>query len=99
MQSPEELTHEKIDKLLTECGWILQNGSTVNLDGAQNVAPPKNRRSRPEVYTTKIIKAGALLSDTRVLLTHWDENVPVADNLERFLRQNLFGKTSRSTTA
>ena len=71
---PKELTHEKSDKLLTECGWIIQNCSTVNLDAAQNVALPKNRGSRPEVYTTKIIKAGALLSDTRMLLTHWDEN-------------------------
>ncbi len=96
MPSPKKVTHEKIDKLLTECGWILQNCSTVNLDAAQTVALPKNRGSRPEVYTSKIIKAGALLSDTRMLLTHWDENVPVADNLERFLRQNLFGKTSRS---
>jgi type I restriction enzyme R subunit len=28
MQSPEELAREKIDKLLSDCGWIIQNRST-----------------------------------------------------------------------
>jgi hypothetical protein len=31
MPSPEELAREKIDKLLTECGWIIQNRSAINL--------------------------------------------------------------------
>src|SRR5437870_11925287 len=38
MQSPEELAREKIDKLLTDCGWIIQNRSTINLDAARGVA-------------------------------------------------------------
>jgi len=38
MRSPEELVREKIDKLLTECGWILQNRNTINLSAGQGIA-------------------------------------------------------------
>src|SRR5947208_3432926 len=38
MPSPEDLAREKIDKLLTECGWILQNRRTVNLSAGQGIA-------------------------------------------------------------
>src|SRR5216117_3140876 len=38
MQSPEELAREKIDKLLTECGWIIQNRSTINLSASRGIA-------------------------------------------------------------
>ena len=47
-------------------------------------------------YSSKIIKAGALLSDTKTLLTYWDVGASVAENLDRFRRENLFGKASRS---
>lgn len=38
MQSPEELAREKIDALLQQCGWILQNRSTINLSAARGIA-------------------------------------------------------------
>src|SRR6266478_9140358 len=38
MPSPEELAREKIDKLLTDCGWIVQNRSTINLSAARGIA-------------------------------------------------------------
>ena len=38
MSSPEELAREKIDKLLAECGWTIQNRSTINLSAARGVA-------------------------------------------------------------
>src|SRR5437868_5806697 len=38
MPSPEELAREKIDKLLTECGWILQDRSTINLSASRGIA-------------------------------------------------------------
>src|SRR5437899_9809667 len=38
MQSPEELAREKIDKLLAECGWIIQNRSNINLSAARGIA-------------------------------------------------------------
>jgi type I restriction enzyme, R subunit len=38
MPSPEDLAREKIDKLLTECGWTIQNRSTINLNAARGVA-------------------------------------------------------------
>ncbi|MEO8285048.1 MAG: BrxA family protein [Chloroflexota bacterium] len=47
-------------------------------------------------YTSKIIKAGALLPDTKMLLEHWDLDADVATNLQRMLTENLFGKASRS---
>src|SRR5438132_13426947 len=38
MPSPEELAREKIDRLLTQCGWRLQNRSTINLSAGQGIA-------------------------------------------------------------
>jgi len=38
MRSPEELAREKIDALLEQCGWILQNRSTINLSAGRGIA-------------------------------------------------------------
>src|SRR5207247_2319208 len=38
MQSPEELAREKIDALLQQCGWVIQNRSTINLSAARGIA-------------------------------------------------------------
>src|SRR6266545_2720843 len=38
MPSPEELAREKIDPLLQQCGWILQNRSTINLSASRGIA-------------------------------------------------------------
>jgi len=52
---------------------------------------------RPRVvYATKIIKAGALLPDTKAMLSCWDPEQSVDENLRQVRRQNLLGKTSRS---
>jgi hypothetical protein len=48
------------------------------------------------LYTSKIIKAGALLADTKTLLSHWDATTSVQKNMERMRRENIFGKASRS---
>ena len=47
-------------------------------------------------YSSKIIKASALLPDTRLLLREWDDDADVAANLGRLHRENAFGKASRS---
>ena len=47
-------------------------------------------------YTSKIIKAGALLPDTKALLLEWDPGLTINENLHRVRHQNLLGKTSRS---
>ena len=70
-------------------------------DGAVIVTKEKkDRRSKvhPDQapYTTKIIKAGALLADTKTLLTHWDLDCSVQENLHRIQHENIFGKASRS---
>ena len=56
----------------------------------------KGKRPDCPAYTSKIIKAGALLADAKTLLSHWDLEDSVAGNLHRLQRDNLFGKASRS---
>ncbi len=59
--------------------------------------PCSGRGARPSVpYSSKIIKAGALISDTKTLLAHWDTTASVAENINRVQRENLLGKVSRS---
>src|SRR4030095_3236589 len=38
MPSPEELAREKIDKILADCGWIIQSRNTINLSAGRGVA-------------------------------------------------------------
>lgn len=52
------------------------------------------RASAP--YTSRIIKAGALIGDTKTLFSHWELDVSVNENLSRVRRENVFGKASRS---
>ncbi len=52
--------------------------------------------SKREVYTSRIIKAGALLPDTRTLLAAWDPSASATENLQRLHRENVFGKASRA---
>ena len=47
-------------------------------------------------YSSKIIKAGALLPDTKTLLSQWDRSATVQANLARIRQENVFGKASRS---
>ena len=56
--------------------------------------PPAQPGLQP--YSSKIIKAGALLPDTKTLLSQWDTAGTVPDNLARIRRDNIFGKASRS---
>jgi len=49
-----------------------------------------------KIYTSRIIKASALLADTKTLLAHWDDALSVQENLDRIRRENIFGKASRS---
>lgn len=55
--------------------------------------------AKPVLYSSKIIKAGALLPDTKLLLAHWDLSADVEANLRRIQQENLFGKASRSRIA
>lgn len=47
-------------------------------------------------FSSMIIKAGALIPDTKALFSAWDPELSVGENLQRVRRQNLMGKTSRS---
>ena len=61
---------------------------------ASVMEPPARPGESP--YSSKIIKAGALLPDTKTLLSHWDTAATVEENLGRIRRENVFGKASRS---
>jgi hypothetical protein len=65
---------------------------------ADRPKPGKDKRLHPSptLYTSKIIKAGALLADTKTLFAHWDPAASAQENMERAQRENLFGKASRS---
>jgi len=63
---------------------------------AANAIEQLNRSRSSALYSSRIIKAGALIGDTKTLLSHWDVNAPVEENTKRVLRDNVFGKASRS---
>jgi hypothetical protein len=66
------------------------------MDGrsASVLDPPVNQGIA--LYSSKIIKAGALLPDTKTLFSTWDTTVTVPENLARIRRENVFGKAARS---
>src|SRR4026207_879307 len=51
------------------------------------------------IYSSRIIKAGALLADTTTLLAHWNNSQSTDQNLAQLQRENVFGKASRSRIA
>jgi hypothetical protein len=51
--------------------------------------------TRDKIYTSRVIKASALIPDTKVLLSEWNLELAVDENLERARRLNIFGKASR----
>jgi hypothetical protein len=61
-------------------------------------AQPKDapRGPHPPAYSSRIIKAGALLPDAKTLLAHWDLGATTQANVDRIRRDNVFGKASRS---
>jgi hypothetical protein len=61
-------------------------------------ANSKRKPIRPAAarYSSRIIKAGALLADTKTMLAHWDLGASAHDNVVRIRQENLFGKASRS---
>src|SRR3954471_10286464 len=65
---------------------------------AQRAKRSRTPKARPlaALYSSKIIKAGALLADSKTLFAHWDLAASVQDNMDRMRRENLFGKASRS---
>lgn len=64
---------------------------------AKRKIPSNGRRHQATVlYSSKIIKAGALLGDTKTFLSYWDAGASVAANIDRIQRDNVFGKASRS---
>ena len=72
----------------------------LTLQESKSGAHKKVKKRQParatEPYTSRIIKAGALIGDTKTLLALWNLEESVADNLNQIQRDNVFGKASRS---
>ena len=47
-------------------------------------------------YTAKIIKGGSLIADSKVLLSAWDSEASVDENLRTMQQKNTLGRASRS---
>jgi len=62
----------------------------------------RNKRSKQmksmerQTYSSRILKGGAILNETKILLANWNESLSKHDNLDRFRRNNILGKASRS---
>lgn len=52
--------------------------------------------SESSVYSSKIIKSGALLTDTKAIFACWDPDISASENLQRIHDYNLLGKSSRA---
>ena len=61
-----------------------------------NATEPEKRLRSSALYSSRIIKAGALIGDTKTLLSHWNVHASVDENINRARRENVFGKASRS---
>lgn len=48
------------------------------------------------LLTSRLIKASALIADTKTMLAHWDLSESVSANLYRARSENIFGKTTRA---
>lgn len=60
---------------------------------------PATKTTATAPYAVSIIRAGALLPDTRLLLAHWDLSADVETNLHRITEENRFAKSSRARVA
>ena len=49
-----------------------------------------------EVFTSRLLKGGAALQDTRRVVELWSPDLSPGDNLQRLSAENLLGKPSRS---
>jgi hypothetical protein len=66
------------------------------MDGPDAKLKDARRGPHPPAYSSRIIKAGALLPDAKTLLAHWELAATTQDNIDRICRDNVFGKASRS---
>jgi hypothetical protein len=54
------------------------------------------KASKGKLYSSKILKSGAALAETKLLLINWNDSVTMDENLDHFERDNIIGKASRS---
>ena len=66
------------------------------MDRRSAIVMEPSSRADHAPYSSKIIKAGALLADTKTLISEWDTTATVSGNLGRFRQENVLGKSSRS---
>jgi hypothetical protein len=77
-----DTTDELWSDILIACMMVTSEGSVregLSLYGERRLADALGNKR----YSSKIIKAGALLPDTKLLLETWDTDTDVENNLER----------------
>jgi len=95
VKSTDFFSQQPINKSRTGC-CVVDGEGTVEAASQKAGTNKATAEVSADRYTTKIIKAGALLADTKTLLAHWDLDRSVQDNLQRIQHENIFGKASRS---
>jgi hypothetical protein len=75
---------------------LKRTGQTEKAQSKVDSVLQKRRVATGSPYSSKIIKAGALIPDTKALFSAWNLEFSVNENLQRMRRENLMGKTSRS---
>lgn len=79
---------------------IANSSESLNaVPGPQELPDHRSRYAIESPYSSKIIKAGALIADTKTLLSHWDVTASATVNISRGQQHNIFGKASRSRVA
>src|SRR5437588_7528075 len=97
MASPEELAREKIDVLLSHCGWVIQDYKQLDLSVARGMAIREVRLKkgrcdylllidRKPIGIIEAKKAGVTLSSVA------DQSGIYAENLPDFLRGEIKGR-------
>ncbi len=71
---------------------VVRGSSTL----ARDILSKEKQFRSSALYSSRIIKAGALIGDTKVLLSHWDFTASVMENIKRMQQDNVFGKATRS---
>src|SRR5262249_51462577 len=71
-------------------------GVEAAIDMRASTTELEKRLGPSALYSSKIIKAGVCIADTKTLLSKRDVGASVAENISWVQRDNIFGKASRS---
>lgn len=97
MPTPEQLARQKINALLTQCGWLVQDYKELDLSTGKGIAVREVRLTKGRCDYLLLIDrkpVGIIEAKTEgvTLSTVADQSGRYAENLPDFLHGNLRGK-------